>query len=53
MFLHYDYDTHVAFVTNRGASYMSLFYLNEKHASGKPTFIPLDKYKRNDNATLI
>lgn len=44
MWLHFDYDTNVAFITNKGASYVNLFYLNESDKSGKPTFYPLDKY---------
>jgi hypothetical protein len=44
MWLHFDYDTNVAFVTNKGASYISIFYLDESHKSGLPTLIPLDKY---------
>ena len=53
MYLHFDYDINVAFVSNKGSSFMSLFYLDESHTSGKPTMIELSKYKRPDNATIL
>ena len=52
MWLHYDYDTNIAFITNKGASYISIFYMNESDKSGKPTMYALDKYQRKDRATL-
>lgn len=52
MYLHLDYDINVAFVTNKGSSFMQSFYLDESHTSGKPTLVEMTKYKREDNKSI-
>ena len=46
MWLHYDSDNKVAYITNKGSSYMNYFYLNE--AGATPELIKLDKFKRKE-----
>jgi hypothetical protein len=53
MYLHLDYDINVAFVSNKGSSFMSMFYLDESNTSGKPTLVEVGKYKRPDNGTIL
>ena len=46
MWLHYDSDCKIAYITNKGSAYMNYFYLNE--AGESPELIKLDKFKRKE-----
>lgn len=44
MYLHLDYDLNVAFVSNKGSHFLSMFYLNESSKNGKPELVEISKY---------
>ena len=52
MFLHFDSDTNVAFISTKGNTTLQYFYLDESSKVGKPTLIECGKYMRKDRAPM-
>ena len=46
MWLHYDSDCKVAYLTNKGSAFMNFFYMNESGA--EPELVKLDQFNRKE-----